>query len=435
MGAGPVPAVTDAHVPSAEAGAQDASTSGARFADAMHSARDPSDGAAPAHGSQLAAPHSAPGAPAAPAARVRSVRAATTARSGAPANTVPANSEPAGASAAIDLRLSAPVAGSTLQPDEDSGADAGAEVGIEALADLLPSLASGSPGKGAGARASSAAAGTGGAVASSAQPGASVSDPVGLLAMILGVAPAVSSPATAVPGSAGAAAAPTADASAAPSATGATPDDKGAASSAANAGTALNLPVPQLVATDIAAPLGALTDAAVPKADTAAQAAQGPGASVQSLSELMRGLAPPAAPAPTTQPNIAVPVGSAGWPGAVAAQVQWLASSGINSATLHLSPEHLGPVQVFIDAQSSQINVSFSAAHPDTRAALEQALPKLREMFATGGLALGQATVQQEARSGSQSSAPARVTRVADSPPALAAPPGGEALGLVDEYA
>jgi CHASE1-domain containing sensor protein len=91
-------------------------------------------------------------------------------------------------------------------------------------------------------------------------------------------------------------------------------------------------------------------------------------------------------------------------------------------------------VRVFIDLQSSQVNVSFSASHADTRAALEQALPKLREMFATGGLALGQASVQQEARPGSQSVVPARVTHVTDSV-ATPAGSGALALGLVDEYA
>ena len=33
---------------------------------------------------------------------------------------------------------------------------------------------------------------------------------------------------------------------------------------------------------------------------------------------------------------------------------------------------------------------------PDTRSALEQSLPRLREMFAASGLALGQAGVSQE---------------------------------------
>ncbi len=38
----------------------------------------------------------------------------------------------------------------------------------------------------------------------------------------------------------------------------------------------------------------------------------------------------------------------------------------------------LGPVEVHIDLRSSQINVNFVAAHPETRSALEQSVPTLR---------------------------------------------------------
>jgi len=42
----------------------------------------------------------------------------------------------------------------------------------------------------------------------------------------------------------------------------------------------------------------------------------------------------------------------------------------VQSATLRLSPEHLGPVEVQIDVQKSQVNVNFSAASAETRTAL-----------------------------------------------------------------
>ena len=41
--------------------------------------------------------------------------------------------------------------------------------------------------------------------------------------------------------------------------------------------------------------------------------------------------------------------------------------------------------------------VWFGAQHADTRAALAEALPRLREMFAEAGLSLGHAGVSQEA--------------------------------------
>jgi len=112
-----------------------------------------------------------------------------------------------------------------------------------------------------------------------------------------------------------------------------------------------------------------------------------------------------------------------------------MAGSQVQSATLSLSPQHLGPIQVRIDLQQSQINVNFSAAHADTRAALADAMPRLREMLAAGGLSLGQANVQQQS-TGNGSTAPPPSPRMHTSdetvdPVAVGAT---RALGLVDEY-
>lgn len=138
--------------------------------------------------------------------------------------------------------------------------------------------------------------------------------------------------------------------------------------------------------------------------------------------------------------GLSVPVSDPGWPHALAAQVQWMVGAQMQSATLRLSPPHLGSLEVRIDLQSSQqINVTFSASHPDTRAALADAVPRLRELFAAGGLNLGQATVQQDAgsdASGHASRAPSRRTGALSAAetvePVALSTTGG--LGLVDEY-
>ena len=153
------------------------------------------------------------------------------------------------------------------------------------------------------------------------------------------------------------------------------------------------------------------------------------------LTDLARSLATPSSP-PAVQGAIAVPVSDPQWPHAVAAQVHWFVSNDVQSATLRLSPEHLGPLEVHIDVHQSQVNVSFNATHAETRVALEQTVPRLREMFASSGLTLGQANVQQDPRPGSQSAAPLRpagVRRRAQTvePVAVAAV---HMLGLVDEY-
>jgi len=135
--------------------------------------------------------------------------------------------------------------------------------------------------------------------------------------------------------------------------------------------------------------------------------------------------------------SIAVPLSDPSWQGAVAAQIQWMASSHVQSATLKLTPEHLGPVEVRIDLQSSQINVSFVALHAETRSALEQSVPMLRAMLASGGLTLGQTHVQSETRQESHSGASLAGTNATPETaeverPAVAVRSG---IGLVDEYA
>jgi len=153
------------------------------------------------------------------------------------------------------------------------------------------------------------------------------------------------------------------------------------------------------------------------------------------LAQLVRGVAPGNAQTGGIERSIATAVTDPGWSRDVAAQVQMMASAKVQSATLRLSPEHLGPVEVHIDMQASQINVNFVAAHPDTRSALEQSVPTLRAMLAHGGLTLGQTQVQGEARSGSQSGGRARDNSLPTSgeePMTVAAVRGA---GLIDEYA
>jgi flagellar hook-length control protein FliK len=135
--------------------------------------------------------------------------------------------------------------------------------------------------------------------------------------------------------------------------------------------------------------------------------------------------------------TIAMPVSDRNWSGAVAGQVQWMVGNNVQSATLQLWPEHLGPVEVRIDMQPSQVNVSFTASHPDTRSALEQSVPQLRAILAHGGLTLGQTTVQQqEARSGSQYAphTPRGSTGEAQNVESVSVS-SVRGLGLLDEYA
>ena len=160
--------------------------------------------------------------------------------------------------------------------------------------------------------------------------------------------------------------------------------------------------------------------------------ANGAVATVMDMAAALRA-ATTASPNPVER-SVAVPVHERHWPQALAAQVLILSNERVQAATLRLSPEHLGPLEVHIDLQDANVNVTFTAAHMETRAALEQAMPQLRAVLAGAGLTLGQATVQQQARRESQSSnaAPRAAGDAGEATGALTAT--ARALGMVDEY-
>jgi len=104
------------------------------------------------------------------------------------------------------------------------------------------------------------------------------------------------------------------------------------------------------------------------------------------------------------QPN----VGSAGWDQAVGNKITWMATGGIQSASLTLNPPDLGPMQVVLSVHNQQADATFITAQPEVKQALEAAMPKLREMMDQAGIQLGQATVntgmpnQQQGANGQQ---------------------------------
>jgi flagellar hook-length control protein FliK len=130
-------------------------------------------------------------------------------------------------------------------------------------------------------------------------------------------------------------------------------------------------------------------------------------------------------------------VGSAAWTDELGGQLTWMTQRGLESGSLRVSPDHLGPVEVKISVQNGDASVWFGASHPDTRAALEQALPRLREMFASQGLALTDSGVSRESPRQSRSPSPqsiAAVSAVGSSGVSVSAAVR-LSLGLVDTYA
>jgi flagellar hook-length control protein FliK len=138
--------------------------------------------------------------------------------------------------------------------------------------------------------------------------------------------------------------------------------------------------------------------------------------------------------------SIQAPVGSAAFADEVSARVTGLAQSGITQAQLQLSPADLGPVQVHITLQAGQASVWFGANHADTRAALEQSLPRLRELFAGAGLPLTDSGVfreppQQQSAQSPPAPGSARITGSDTSNAATVTQLSNIRLALLDTYA
>ena len=149
----------------------------------------------------------------------------------------------------------------------------------------------------------------------------------------------------------------------------------------------------------------------------------------------------PAALAPatvtTTDAVITAPIGSKLWQDQLNGHVSWMIDRGEQFATLRLSPPHLGPVEVRVAVRESEATVWFCATNPETRQALQHALPQLRDMLASQGIAMGQSGVFRE---GSQRShwhaPPAQPLGSRETPESRsAAVSSSTAIGLLDVYA
>ncbi len=142
-------------------------------------------------------------------------------------------------------------------------------------------------------------------------------------------------------------------------------------------------------------------------------------------------------PAAAAAPAVQTAVGASGWTEEVGTHVIWMAHQGVSGASLRLEPEHLGPLEVKISLHDSTASVWFGANEPETRAALQAALPQLKEMFAAQGMTLTDAGVSREPPRDTQ--LPRAATQsAAGSAAALIEPsPGlpGARRGLVDTYA
>jgi flagellar hook-length control protein FliK len=86
-------------------------------------------------------------------------------------------------------------------------------------------------------------------------------------------------------------------------------------------------------------------------------------------------------------------VGTPAWDNQLGQKIIWMVGGEDQSATLELNPPDLGPVQVVLNVSNDMASVTFSSQQLEVRQALENALPRLREMMGESGIALGEALV------------------------------------------
>ena len=100
----------------------------------------------------------------------------------------------------------------------------------------------------------------------------------------------------------------------------------------------------------------------------------------------------------TAHVGIAATVGQPAFTEELSHRVLLFAGQRMHNAELSLTPADLGPIKVAIEIHGQEASLAFTAQHAATRTAIEDALPRLREMFAGQGLQLTQAQVGDQSR-------------------------------------
>ncbi len=101
--------------------------------------------------------------------------------------------------------------------------------------------------------------------------------------------------------------------------------------------------------------------------------------------------------------RIEVPVNQPSWGEAVGNRLMMMVNGKMQSANIHLNPAELGPIEIKVKVNQEQATVHFISNNSVVRDAIEEAFPRLKEMFMQNGLSLSDANVsQQSSQQGNQ---------------------------------
>jgi flagellar hook-length control protein FliK len=143
------------------------------------------------------------------------------------------------------------------------------------------------------------------------------------------------------------------------------------------------------------------------------------------------------------QAELQAHVGSNEFAPALGSQLNVMVRDGVDHAQLKLNPTEMGPIEVRISLDGTQAQVDFSAAHPATRQALQDAVPALASALRENGLTLTGGGVFDQAREqrgedrpdGSRSASGTPATPLDSATGMAVAPRLPRGRGVVDLYA
>lgn len=89
-------------------------------------------------------------------------------------------------------------------------------------------------------------------------------------------------------------------------------------------------------------------------------------------------------------------LGSDEWQQALSQQIVMFSRNGQQNAELRLHPEDLGAIQISLKLDNDQAQINLVSSHSHVRAALEAAIPQLRNALAESGINLGESQVSSD---------------------------------------
>jgi len=103
--------------------------------------------------------------------------------------------------------------------------------------------------------------------------------------------------------------------------------------------------------------------------------------------------------ASTTNYQISTNLYQPGWTEAFNQRVIFMGHNNINSASISINPEHLGPIQVQLQMNANQqTSIHFVVNNPDVRQIINDSIQQLGEIFDQSGIQLGQTSVSSQSK-------------------------------------